>query len=74
MRHHGSICDTTRMAGTVGYVFRYQEAGHIHRYRLEWCSKPEEIEGTIPGSSKPNFPFEIFRSRLIEKFGAFTGQ
>jgi len=32
----------------------------------------DDLENWITGRTQRNFPSEVFRSRLIEKFGAFT--
>jgi hypothetical protein len=41
-------------------------------YRLKAGMATWTLALAISGSTKRNFPFEIFRSRLIEEFDAFT--
>jgi len=46
--------------------------GRIIDYHLKGCMEERFWTITLSGSTKRNFPFEIFRSRLIGKFGAYT--
>ncbi len=41
-------------------------------YRSKSCIRSRILALAILGRTKRNFPFEIFRNRLIRKFGAFT--
>jgi len=41
-------------------------------YDLKYCMETRFSKIRTSGSTKRNFSFEIFRSRLIEKFGEYT--